>query len=277
MGAFLAATAGQFDWAIAVLSLLTATLLQTLSNLANDYGDSIHGADRVKRAGPPRAVGSGQISAATMRRAIALTVVLTMIMGLGLLWLAFGVDGLLGLVAFLALGLLAIWAAITYTAGGRPYGYVGLGDLAVLAFFGWLGVAGSYFLYTKILEPAIIFPSTSIGLFAVAVLNVNNVRDIDSDRLAGKRSIPARLGRRRAGYYHWGLLLGGLTAATFYAVLTYRSPWQFLFLTTLPLFLKNGWAVTTLPAEQLDPYLKQMSLTTLLFVLTFGLGQLIGI
>ncbi|MBV7327074.1 1,4-dihydroxy-2-naphthoate polyprenyltransferase [Chloroflexi bacterium TSY] len=275
MGAFLAAAYGAFSGPITLLCVITTILLQILSNLANDYGDSVHGADHAKRQGPSRAVQSGRISRATMRRAIIIMAVLAIVSGILLVWLSLGFAQLPFVLLFLALGGAAIWAAVTYTAGTQPYGYVGLGDLSVLLFFGWLGVAGTYFLQTLSLSPDILLPATSSGLFAVAVLNVNNVRDIESDRLAGKRSIPVRIGRRNAAFYHWVLLIGGIVCALLYVIIHYRTPWQFLFIITLPLLARNGIAVWRAPANDLDPYLKQMALTSLLFMLTFGVGQLL--
>jgi 1,4-dihydroxy-2-naphthoate octaprenyltransferase len=276
MGIFLAGSDGAFDLTIAVLTLLTASLLQILSNLANDYGDTVHGADHAQRSGPSRAVQSGQVSAQSMRRAILVVAASCGLSGILLLWLALGVDGLLIMAGFLLLGALAIWAAISYTAGRLPYGYVGLGDLAVLLFFGWVGVLGSYYLQALELPAVLLLPATSCGFFAVAVLNVNNIRDIDSDRMAGKKSIPVRIGLRRARIYHWLLLLGGFAAALMYVVIDYHSPWQLLFLASAPLFVQNGRAVSSLSTSELNPYLGRLSLATLLFVICFGIGQLLA-
>lgn len=277
MGGFLAAAAGEFRPPVVLLAGLTAVFLQILSNLANDYGDSIHGADHVQRLGPRRAVQSGQVTAAAMRRAMALFALLAVAGGLGLLWVAFGPDALLYFLIFILLGAAAIGAAITYTAGKRPYGYAGLGDLAVLIFFGWVGVIGTYFLQTLRFDAAVLLPATSCGLLAVAVLNVNNIRDIESDRAAGKRSLPVRLGPRRARIYHWILLGGAVTAAVGYVLLDYRSPWQFLFLLALPLLGKHGTAVSRRhDPQELNPLLKQLSLITLFFIVAFGAGQLLA-
>lgn len=275
MGGFLAAAAGQFSGPITFLCAFTTLLLQILSNLANDYGDSVHGADSTERAGPTRAVQSGRISQQAMRQAIIATALLSVASGVMLIWLALGVERLLLALAFGLLGGAAIWASITYTAGNRPYGYVGLGDLSVLIFFGWLGVVGTYFLQTQTLSSLVWLPATSCGLLAVAVLNINNVRDLESDRKAGKRSIPVRIGRAEAARYHWALLGMGLLCAIVYILLTYRSPWQFLFLLTVPLLVRSGQAVQHTPSEKLDPALKRMALTSLLFVLLFGAGQLL--
>ena len=277
LGLFLTAARASLQWLPALLTLLTAVLLQVLSNLANDYGDSLHGVDSSERSGPLRAVQSGAIAAADMRQALILTAALAMLSGLALVWLAFGMQAIWLLLVFVVLGAAAVWAAIAYTASSNPYGYRGLGDLFVFLFFGWVAVAGTYFLQTQSLPAEILLPATSCGLLAVAVLNVNNIRDIESDRRAGKFSIPVRLGPRRARFYHWALLLGGMAAALLYVLISYRSPWQFLFLLSAPLLLRNGLAVwRAQTAAELDPLLKQMSLTTLFFVLTFGAGQLIG-
>lgn len=276
MGLFLAAADGAFNPLTAGLTLITAALLQILSNLANDYGDAVHGADHGLRSGPTRAVQSGRISAGQMRKAIMAVAISAALSGLGLLWLALGIQGLVTTLVFVTLGALAIWAAIAYTAGTLPYGYAGLGDIAVLLFFGWVAVLGSYFLQTGDFRPIILLPATGCGLFAVGVLNVNNMRDLDSDRMAGKRSLPVRLGLTRARLYHRALIVGGLAAALIYVIVDYRSPWQFAFLLSLPLFGLNVRAVSRRKPAELDPYLGQLSLSTLLFVFLFGVGQLVA-
>ena len=273
-GTGLAAAAGAFAWPVALLCAVTAVLLQILSNLANDYGDSLHGADHVARRGPKRAVQSGLVTPAAMRRAIVLTAALTVAAGLLLLWLAFGREAFSSTLLFIVLGGAAIGAAITYTAGRLPYGYAGLGDLSVLIFFGWVGVLGSYYVQARDFAPALLLPATACGLLAVAVLNVNNIRDMESDRQAGKHSIPVRLGLRRARAYHWLLLTLAVVAATAYVLLSYTSPWQFLYLLAAPLLARNGLAVSRaddLPG--LNPWLKQMSLAALAFAILFALGQ----
>ncbi len=274
MGAFLAAAAGKFDGMIFALCCLTTIFLQILSNLANDYGDSINGADHAGRKGPQRAVQSGAISSGQMRNAVVIFALLSLGSGITLLLVVFGLDWN-ALLFFLVLGLLCIAAAIAYTVGKRPYGYAGLGDLSVLMFFGLVGVMGSLYLFTKQVDMIDIFPALSCGFFSIAVLNVNNVRDIESDRQAGKFSIPVRIGREKAIVYHWFLLFAGIAGAVIYSVARYQSPWQFLFLIAVVLFVRNGMAVTKLPSEKLDPWLKQMAMSTLLFVLTFGLGLLL--
>jgi 1,4-dihydroxy-2-naphthoate octaprenyltransferase len=275
MGGILAVSEGKFNAFVFALCCLTTVLLQILSNLANDYGDTMNGADHAGRTGPGRAVQTGAISASQMRKAIILFVVLCLVSGISLLLLAFGLNYRL-LLTFLGLGLLCIAAAILYTVGKRPYGYAGLGDLSVLIFFGVVGVTGTLFLFTHTLMITSLLPALAIGLLSVGVLNINNIRDIESDRMAGKYSIPVRLGKEKAVVYHWILMLGGLLSAFIYTLLSFRSPWQFLFLVSVPLFIAIGKAVGSLPSSELDPYLKRMALSTLLFVLLFGLGQLMA-
>jgi 1,4-dihydroxy-2-naphthoate polyprenyltransferase len=275
MGGFLAAAQNAFRWDIFFLCVLTTIFLQILSNLANDYGDSIHGADSMDRKGPTRAVQSGAISAAAMRTAVAIFVFLCLVSGVSLLVVAFGWNWN-AILFFFGLGILCILAAMAYTIGKKPYGYIGLGDISVLIFFGLVGVMGSYYLFTKEVSTLEILPALSCGLFSMAVLNINNIRDIESDRKAGKYSIPVRIGRQKAILYHWVLLTGGILAALLYTAINFQSEWQFLFLLTVPLFLLNGKAISSKPSHELDPFLKQMALSTLAFVISFGLGLILA-
>jgi 1,4-dihydroxy-2-naphthoate octaprenyltransferase len=276
MGCFLAASTGQFSWPVALLSVLTTTLLQILSNFANDYGDAVNGKDTELREGPIRAVHSGNIPASVMLRAIIIFSVLSLVSGISLLTIALRGAPANTFWVFLGIGIACIIAAITYTAGKRPYGYVGLGDLSVLIFFGWVGVLGSSYLHTHIWNWDLLLPATSCGLFAVAVLNINNIRDIESDRATGKNSIPVRLGREKAVLYHWSILSIGMLCVLIYTVQHFSNYTSLLFLLSFPLFIKNGLAISRLKkASELDPYLKQMALSTLLFVILFGIGLIL--
>jgi 1,4-dihydroxy-2-naphthoate octaprenyltransferase len=276
MGLFLAATTPEGSWLIGLLCIFTAALLQILSNFANDYGDARHGLDNEQRLGPKRAVQSGLIGSKAMRNAMLIMAMLAVVSGIGLVALAFGPQNLLLSLLFVALGGAAIWAAIAYTATKNPYGYVGLGDVMVFVFFGLVAVLGSYFLQVKSLSWDLLLPASASGLLSVAVLNVNNVRDLESDKKAGKKSIPVRLGARKARLYHAGLLLGAALAAFSYVLSHYSSPWQYLFIFSLPLMLLNGIRLwQRQEAREIDPLLKQMSITTLIFTLLFGIGQMI--
>jgi 1,4-dihydroxy-2-naphthoate octaprenyltransferase len=272
MGSFLAAAQQAFRWDIFLLCVTTTIFLQILSNLANDYGDSVHGADHDDRKGPSRAVQSGAISFASMKAAIAVFVILSLISGVALLFVSFGLNWN-AIIFFFGLGVLSILAAIAYTVGKKPYGYIGLGDISVLIFFGLVGVMGSYYLFAQQLNFSIVLPALSCGFFSVGVLNVNNIRDIESDLKAGKFSIPVRIGRSNAIVYHWCLIVAGIGSSVVYLILNYTAPVQLLFLLSIPLFVRNGLAVQHKSSHELDPYLKQMALSTLLFVLLFGMGM----
>lgn len=276
LGSFLAAFYGDFSWGVVIWASITTIFLQILSNLANDYGDSIHGADSAHRQGPQRAVQAGLITARAMRTGMIVSGLLSLVSGTYLLYSSVGFVREV-FFFFFGLGLLAIAAAVTYTSGSRPYGYAGLGDISVFIFFGLVGVLGTFYLHAEWLRWELVLPAVASGLFSTAVLNLNNIRDISSDKLAGKLSIPVRIGLQRAVQYHAFLLAGGVLAAIAFALLEYQSPWQFLFLLSTPLFLKNLRAVQQYKeAAALDPYLKQMALSTLLFVLLFGIGHLLG-
>jgi len=275
MGSFLAAETGNFNLSIFSFAVITTVFLQILSNLANDYGDSIHGADSIHRTGPARSVQSGSITAKSMKLAIILVSFLSFVSGIILLYLSFSNLNFY-FVLFILLGTGAIMAALGYTLGKRPYGYSGLGDLFVMIFFGLVGVLGTLFLFTGKVDIIQLLPALSTGFFATAVLNINNIRDLVSDREAGKKSIPVRIGRKKAVWYHWFLLSAGFISALLYTFLDYHSMMQLMFIITLPLFIINGRDVYfKTESMQLDPSLRKMAITSLLFSLTFGAGLII--
>lgn len=270
MGGFLAYSDGFFDSTILALSLITTLFLQILSNLSNDYGDSASGVDGDHRSGPTRQVQSGAISQSQMKAALVICALLAFISGLGLIFYSFPGNWEY-ILLFLGIGLGAIAAAIKYTVGERPYGYAGFGDLFVLIFFGLVGVGGSYFLYAHTISCLILLPATSCGLLAVGVLNVNNIRDIESDSQSGKRSIPVRIGRKWAIYYQGALLFTALFCAVCFGLLKGFTGLDWVFLVCLVPLVKNLtsiWKATD--AAQVDPNLKKLALTTLLFVLLLG-------
>lgn len=270
MGSFLAASVGQFDWLIFALCCLTTIALQVLSNFANDYGDTQNGADLAGRVGPQRAVQSGAITPKQMLSGIYVLAILCLVFGISLLYFSFKDASMQVFWGFFALGLLSMLAAYTYTAGKKPYGYAGLGDISVLIFFGLVGVLGSNYLFTKTFDWTNVLPALSCGLFATGVLNINNIRDIESDTRAGKKTIPARLGKEKAIVYHWILLSLGMLSILIFTFLQAEN--KYYYIICFPLFFLNGIKVTRLPNP--DPMLKQMALSTLFFVLLFGLTQL---
>lgn len=271
-GSFLAAYHEVFRWEILVLASFTTVFLQILSNLSNDYGDTVHGADHQDRKGPVRAVQSGLITLAEMKTAMYIFGGLALVSGLLLVYLA--VQSWLIIGIFIALGLLAIWASVSYTSGANPYGYLGLGDISVFLFFGLLGVFGTYFLHSLSWSNAVIWIGVALGLFSSAVLNINNIRDIESDQTAGKKSIPVRIGKKLAVKYNWFLILGGNISLLVFVLLS-REWGALLAFLVFPLQLTIGLGVQKgKESSEIDPYLKKMAVSTLLWVILFGTGLL---
>jgi 1,4-dihydroxy-2-naphthoate octaprenyltransferase len=275
LGCFLAHYDGRFNWKVCILAILTTLFLQILSNLANDYGDSKHGVDNSHRKGPQRTVQSGAITPKKMKRVVILFMILSFISGV---WLIYeGTKGIpvFTILIFLIVGIGAIAAAVKYTIGDHPYGYSGFGDLFVFLFFGITGVVGTYYLNTHSFNWQILLPASAAGFLSTAVLNLNNMRDRDNDRKTGKHTLVVKMGIEKARWYHFFLLLGSVITGLVYMLLNYHSPFQMLFLLTIPLLWINVAVVfkNTIP-EDLDPYLKKLAITSLLFSLAFGIGLL---
>jgi 1,4-dihydroxy-2-naphthoate octaprenyltransferase len=276
MGSFLAAYYDVFDLTVCLLSLSTTLCLQILSNLANDYGDTIHGADSADREGPKRSVQQGHISQQQMKNAIIVFSALSFINGISLLIVALE-FGSIAFYSFLAMGIMAIFAAIAYTNGKRPYGYLGLGDFFVFLFFGVVGVCGTYILHSGHFNMLILFPAISCGLLATGVLNVNNIRDIKSDEKAGKRSIPVRLGRSKAKIYHFSLIATAWISIVVFLWLNDGGNSKYLVLLSLPLFVFHLLRLSRAKTStEIDPLLKQLALSTLFFVVAFGFGIILA-
>ena len=275
-GSVLAYSAGHFSLTIAVMAFVTATLLQILSNLANDYGDAVQGTDNDNRLGPQRAMQSGAVTAEQMKKAIIFNTILTTIAGLTLVFYA--LSSFESIITFIGLGILAIIAAIAYTMGSKPYGYVGLGDLSVFIFFGLLGVSGTYFLHTGHVDATLFLPALGCGLLAVAVLNINNMRDIENDSECGKRTMAVRLGQRKAKQYHFILLGGALLAFAVYLLIQDKPLWISLpFLISIFVVANHGKAVwnTEKPAQiaPMMPVVVKCSLVTNVLFATIVVAQ----
>ncbi|WP_312314538.1 1,4-dihydroxy-2-naphthoate polyprenyltransferase [Atlantibacter sp.] len=275
VGSALAWWQGVYDPLVAFLALLTAGLLQILSNLANDYGDAVKGSDKPDRIGPMRGMQKGVITQAQMKRALIITVVLICLSGLALVWVACRTFS--DFLGFLLLGLLSIIAAITYTVGTRPYGYLGLGDISVLIFFGWLSVMGTWYLQAHTLIPAIFLPATACGLLATAVLNINNLRDIDSDRVNGKNTLAVRLGPTRARRYHAVLLMGTLVCLALFNLFSLQSPWGWLFILAAPMLVRQAqYVMREHEAMAMRPMLERTVKGALLTNLLFSIGVILS-
>jgi 1,4-dihydroxy-2-naphthoate octaprenyltransferase len=260
-GNFFAAYSTHFQWNIVFLSILTTLLLQVLSNFANDLGDSIHGADHAEREGPKRAVQSGALSKAQMANAVKVFVVLSLVAGCTLIWISFHQSWEKVLPIF-GIGLAAIAAAYLYTNGSKPYGYQALGDISVFVFFGLVAVMGTQYLHTGIWHLQALLPAISMGCWSTAVLNINNMRDIDSDQQAGKETIPIILGLKNAKNYHFMLVVTGM--ATWFAFGFVHSDMSFLgAIPGILIMIKTCFGISkSFTSVQLDTFLKPQALGT---------------
>lgn len=252
-----------YNWAILGFALLTTLGLQVLSNFANDYGDGIKGTDNENRIGPQRAIQSGAITVAAMKKGIILTSILTLAAAIILIYLSFGKDNFVYSVFFFFLGLAAIAAAIKYTVGNSAYGYRGLGDLFVFIFFGLVSVIGCYFLFAKEIDVLVILPAVTVGLLSVAVLNLNNMRDQASDALSGKNTIVVKMGAKNAKLYHYTVIVTALTLMLAFAILSNFKAIQYIFLIAyIPFILHIKTVVKNTEPRALDPELKKVALGT---------------
>lgn len=276
VGSFLAASKGFFAWEILVLALCTTIGFQILSNFANDYGDGVKGTDNADRIGPQRAIQSGSITQKQMLYILFITGIITLLLALALIFVSFGSDQWLYISVFFFLGIASIAAAIKYTVGNNAYGYSGLGDLFVLLFFGLLSVVGSYFLYTHELDWTLFLPALSVGLLSVGVLHLNNMRDRVSDMKAGKNTMAVKMGEEKSKKYYYYLIGFSLAFALFYVNFHFTSFWQFLFLLAyMPIVKQLIRVLKNQDPKALDPELKILALSTFLFSLLFGIGQIL--
>ena len=273
LGCFLGYAESRFKWGVFLFGTLTTLFLQILSNLANDYGDAMKGTDNEERLGPLRVTQSGLVSRKQMRWMIAIFVILSLLSGSLLIWFGLRGGDLLVYALFFLMGFSAIFAAIKYTIGKRPYGYVGFGDIMVFIYFGILGVAGTYFLHTQTFHLTILLPASSVGLLSVGVLNLNNLRDHKNDAKNGKFTLVVRMGVPWAKVYHVILLLTAFLLGLTYTIIHFESYFQLMFLIPIPLLASDVKKVieNTVPVE-LNAELKKLAVATLLFSLSFGLG-----
>ncbi len=277
LAGFIAASVRQFDWIIFILSILTAVLFQILSNFANDYGDGVKGTDNADRIGPQRAIQTGAITPQQMKRAILWTGILSFLSAFILVVYSFGIEKAGLIILYLILGIGAIVAAIKYTVGKNAYGYFGLGDLFVLLFFGLVSIMGGAYLYTKQLDWTWVFPALSIGFLSMAVLNLNNMRDMASDLKSGKHTIPVKLGLEKAKKYHIILIVLPFFFTQAYIFHHYNGsiwPWLFM-LPYLFLFVHLIRVIQINNPKDFDPELKKVAILTLLYSLFFGMGLIL--
>ena len=243
-----------------ILALLTTLFLQILSNFANDYGDGIKGSDQFRETND-RMVQSGKISKEEMKKGIILISVLGFFSGLLLIFFSFPLEDTYKILLFLVLGVLSIVAAIKYTVGRSAYGYHGLGDLFVFIFFGIVGVFGSFFLFTQEINLLTVPGSLYIGSLSCAVLNLNNMRDIENDIKSKKQTFAVLLGKKKSKIYHYILIITAFISLIFLLI---NAGDIIYFLSVLPFLmcLMNMLNVyKNKNAQDLDGELKKVALS----------------
>ena len=259
-----------FQTNIFLLAILTTIGFQVLSNFANDYGDGIKGVDD-DREGEKRMVASGLISAKQMKLGIIITASVTLFIAVNLIYAAFGWEDFFNSLLFLILGVISIVAALKYTIGKNAYGYSGLGDVFVFLFFGLLSVLGSNYLFTHELKWDLLLPASSIGLLSMAVLNLNNMRDIENDKKNKKNTLVVSLGSSKAKIYHYILISIGMALTLLYSGINYHSISQFIYsITFIPLWMNLVTVYKNKESKLLDNELKKVALSTFLFAILFG-------
>ncbi len=276
-GTAIALIEDRFQWSICILTVITTILLQVLSNFSNDLGDFKNGADNAGRIGPQRAVQSGAISAEQMKNAVIITALMALLTGVSLLYVSLYDTGYAAAaIVMLLLGIGSIGAAVKYTAGKNPYGYRGLGDVFVFLFFGLVGVIGSAFLQTKMVEWWYALPAVTIGLLSTMVLNLNNMRDRVNDQKSGKQTLVVRMGGDNAKIYHLVLFIGALIAAITFNI-QFEMKWAIMLLPFIVLALHMRKVMATRQEKDYDPELKKVALSTFLVSILLLISALIFI
>ena len=264
-----------FNWRLFGFAILTTLGLQILSNFANDYGDGIKGTDNDDRVGPKRAIQSGIISPQAMKRAIIITSLLTLASAVMLIYFAFHDTNIFYSLTFLVLGILAITSAIRYTVGNTAYGYRGYGDLFVFIFFGLVSTLGVNFLYSKQVDLELVLPAIAIGFLSVGVLNLNNMRDEESDRKVNKNTIVVKIGGAAAKKYHFFLVISAMILVLVFAVMSNFQFDQYLFVVAyIPMIIHLFTVYKNKEPKKLDPELKKLALSTFVLSVLLALSMI---
>jgi len=267
---------GFFNIFILILAILTTISLQILSNLANDYGDGVKGTDNANRVGPERAIQSGSITPDQMFEAIKINILIIILLVFLLIYTSFGTGHFLYTLLFIGLAGFSVYAAMSYTIGNKAYGYKGLGDLFVFVFFGFVSVVGSYFLFTRNLSHQVFLPAITVGLLSVGVLNLNNMRDIDSDKQSNKLTMAVKMGLKKAKIYHLFLIIGAIVSSLLFVILYYSSFFNlFCVLAYIPLIIHIKTILKAKAPSDFDSQLKVLALTTFAFSLLLGIGYIL--
>ncbi len=274
LGMMLAASDYRVPWTVILFTALTTVSLQVLSNLSNELGDYYHGTDTKDRLGPSYGMMEGGLTVSEMKMLIGGAIALCIVFGLLMIRSSFGTLLSLESVCLMMLGGAAISGAMKYTLGRNPYGYQGLGDIFVFIFFGLVAVLGSYFVAAHII-PSWIFllPACTIGFFSIGVLNVNNIRDMETDA-ENRITVAIKLGEKKAKIYQTVLIVLGWICMIAFCLLRFFDPWHYLFVLTLPLFIMHVKGVWKYSGRELDKMLPLLVMSTFAFALLAGFGFL---
>jgi 1,4-dihydroxy-2-naphthoate octaprenyltransferase len=268
MGSAMSFADDLFHWPSALAALLCAVLIQIGTNYANDYFDFVHGADTTERLGPTRATQAGLVKPETMKKAFITTFALAFVIGLYLIWR--------GGWPILAIGLLSILFGILYTGGPYPLGYNGLGDIFVLIFFGPVAVAGTYYVQALQINYIILLAGLAPGLISVALLTVNNLRDIHTDRTSGKRTLAVRFG---ANFARIEYLLCIVVACLLPITLSFLNGGNYYSIITIGVLLFAVPAIRTVFRESGSPVLNEVLARTgkmlLIYSILFSIGWIV--
>jgi len=276
MGTLIAASFGYFQWSVFVFTLLTTWSLHLLCNVSNDYGDAIRNTDVDHDFGDIRYVQDGLLSLKEVKNMCYILGALSVIFGSLMIFSALGFSITATHIIFFALGIFAIYGAVAYTNGEKPYGYISLGDLSVFIFFGLATVIGAYYLQTRVFDFSILLPAAAMGMPIVGLLNNNNIRDIEADPRSGKITVAYNLGLKKARIYQFILFSLLFVLSSVYVILHYKSLWQWLFLITLIPFVMylKAFSKAKTPQEY-NQLMGLISISTLLFGILYGIGFLI--
>lgn len=273
LGILLAVANWKVDVWTALLIVLTTINLQILSNLSNELGDVLKGTDTADRQGPQYGLNSGAMTVSDMKVLIGTFVGLCAVSGAAMTWRAFGTLLDLTPILVLMLGAAAIAGAMKYTLGHNPYGYRAKGDIYVFIFFGLVSVLGAYFVCTQGLglHWKLLLPAAGIGCFSVGVLNVNNIRDMETDKI-NRVTVAIKLGERNAKIYQTVLISLGWVFMIAYCLLCWPSAWHWMWVITAPLFIKHLMGVWRFSGKALDPMLPLLVMSTFALSLLMGIG-----
>lgn len=272
LGAMLAAADYYVNWHVVLFLLITASCLQILSNVCNELGDYRRGVLSAHEREATAALRDGKISEKGLEILMRIMLAASVVSGLTMIRLTYGRLFLLESFILMIFGYLAIRAAMNYTLGRNPYGYRGFGDIYVFVFFGFLAVWGAYYVCSHTFGTLmILLPAATVGFFSMGVLNVNNLRDMDTDR-GNRVTVALKLGEKGARIYQTALIAAGWITMLVYVNFRIFDIWHYLFLLTLPLFVWHLTIVWKSQGKELDKALPVLVLGTLAFAMLAGLG-----